>query len=103
MNIQRIRNLTTGRLHTEMGHVYEDIKTITGEAGIMTHMLPNACRAMEPYLREKCPDARLWNGEYDPGHAGEMELAPMDTDARAAFWKAYAALPSALSLIGSSR
>ena len=30
MDIQRLRNLTTGRLHTEMGHIYEDLELITG-------------------------------------------------------------------------
>ena len=29
MNIQRLRNLTTGILHTEMGHIYQDLETIT--------------------------------------------------------------------------
>ena len=50
MDIQRIRNLTTGSLHTDMDHVYKDIEYIVGEKGIMTHMIPNACSSLEPYL-----------------------------------------------------
>ena len=53
MDIQRLRNLTTGRLHTKMEHIYADIEHLTGAEGVMTHQLPNACRALEPYLREK--------------------------------------------------
>lgn len=66
MNIQRLRNLTTGRLHTEIGHIYEDLGIITGETGLMTHMLPRAMRACEPWLREHVTDPRFWDGEYDP-------------------------------------
>ena len=59
MDIQRLRNLTTGRLHTHITDVYQDIEFFTGEKGIMTHMIPNAHRALEPYLREAVTDARL--------------------------------------------
>jgi DNA ligase (NAD+) len=31
-----------------MGHIYEDLGIITGETGLMTHMLPRALRACEP-------------------------------------------------------
>lgn len=31
MDIQRLRNLTTGRLHTEMAHIYQDIEYLTSE------------------------------------------------------------------------
>jgi hypothetical protein len=74
MKIQRLRNLTTGVLHTEIGHVYEDLETLTGERGLMTHMLPRALRAAEPWLREKVIDPRYWNKEWDKEHVGEIEL-----------------------------
>ena len=45
MDVQRLRNLTTGRLHTEIGHVYEDLGRIAGDDGIMTHMIPRVMRA----------------------------------------------------------
>lgn len=97
MDIQRIRNLTTGRLHTKMGDVYQDIEYLTGEKGIMTHMLPNACRALGPYLREKLPETKFWEDEYDTTHTGEVEVPPMDEAERKAFWERYGALPSPLS------
>ena len=96
MEIQRLRNLTTGRLHTEIAHVYLDIEFITGTTGIMTHHLPNAARALEPWLREKVTEPRFWNGEYDKSHIGEIALEPMDEEALLAFWKRYEALPSPL-------
>jgi hypothetical protein len=59
VDIQRLRNLTTGRMHTRLGHIYEDLGTITGEGGLMTHMLPRAMKAVEPWLREQlCPESR---------------------------------------------
>lgn len=91
MDIQRLRNLTTGRLHTEIGCVYQDIEMLTGEEGVMTHTLSRACRALEPYLREKVPDPRFWEDVYDPTHVGEIEVPPMDAAAKAEFWKLYAA------------
>jgi hypothetical protein len=90
MDIQRLRNLTTGRLHTQIEHVYEDIVIITGEGGVMTHQLPNALRAIRPYLREKITDARFWDGEYDPTHIGDIDVPPMDEESKNAMWDRYA-------------
>ena len=96
MDIQRLRNLTTGRLHTKIEHVYEDIGIVTGETGLMTHMLPRALRAAEPWLREHVKDARFWDGEYDVSHTGEIEL-PTSSDAdREAMFARYEAQPNPL-------
>lgn len=97
MDIQRLRNLTTGRLHTSIDCVYQDIEYLTGEKGVMTHMLPRALRALEPYLREKVPDARFWQDSYDTTHIGEVDVPPMDAAAKAEFWKRYAAQPNPLA------
>lgn len=72
MDIQRLRNLTIGRLHTEIGHVYEDLETITGERGLMTHMLPRALVAVEPWLHEHITEPRFWDGGYDTTHIGDV-------------------------------
>lgn len=74
MDIQRLRNLTTGKLHTKMDDIYEDLEKLTGIEGVMTHQLPGACRALRPWLKQVAPDARLWDGKYDPSHTGEIEL-----------------------------
>lgn len=96
MDIQRLRNLTTGRLHTEIGHFYEDLEAITGVEGLMTHMLPRAVRAVEPWLREHVTDPRFWNGEYDAAHAGEHPLPEPTLGDRAAMFERYAAQPNPL-------
>ena len=76
MNIdyQRLRNLTTGRLHTVMDHIYLDLEALFGTEGIMTHMIPNACDAVQPFLRRHVTEPRFWDGEYDREHEGEYEL-----------------------------
>lgn len=106
MEIQRLRNLTTGRLHTEIGHVYEDLGIIIGENVLMAHMLPRAARAVEPWLREHVTEPRFWDGEYDPYHTGEIAL-PNPTDAdRKAMFERYAAQPNPIEgaeLEGSER
>ena len=86
MDIQRLRNLTTGRLHTDIGHVYEDLETIIGDKGLMTHMLPGVMRAVDPWLRANVRDERFWNFEYDTNHVGEYDLPdPTDYDREAMF------------------
>lgn len=97
MNIQRLRNLTTGRLHTKMEDIYEDLGIITGESGLMTHMLPRAMRAVEPWLRAHVTDPRFWDGKHDPTHTGELELpVPSDADRKAMFER-YKAQPNPLA------
>jgi hypothetical protein len=96
MDIQRLRNLTTGRLHTKMDHIYEDLGTITGEKGLMTHMLPRACRSVEPWLREHVTDPRFWDDKFDVTHIGELELpTPSDADRKAMFER-YSEQPNPL-------
>lgn len=82
MDIQRVRNLTTSRLHTDMTHVYEDLEYITGVSDIMTHQIPRVMRSIEPWLREQLPGARFWDDTYDPSHVGEIELRRMTGDER---------------------
>ena len=91
MDIQRLRNLTTGRLHTEISHVYEDLGAITGELGLMTHMLPRAMRAVEPWLREHVTEQRFWDGEYDTTHTGTIDLPDPTKEDRAKMFERYKA------------
>lgn len=96
MDIQRLRNLTTGRLHTKMDDIYQDIEWLTGANGIMTHMLPRAVTALEPFLREQAPDDRYWQDEYDTTHTGTIDIRPLSAEEMGEFWKAYAAMPNPL-------
>lgn len=97
MNIQRLRNLTTRRLHTDIRHVYEDLEIITGETGLMTHMLPGVMKACEPWLRKHVADARFWDGKHDPSHTGEFELPTPSDDDRVEMFKRYIAQPDLLA------
>jgi len=97
MDIQRLRNLTTGRLHTEIAHVYEDLGIITGELGLMTHMLPRALRAAEPWLREHVTDPRFWDGQHDPAHTGEIDLPVSSAEDRRQMFERFAAQPNPLA------
>lgn len=97
MDNQRLRNLTTGILHTDIGCVYRDLERITGETGLMTHMLPRMLRACEPWLREHVTDPRFWDGQFDQTHTGKTRL-PMPTDMdRKAMIQRYMAQPNPLA------
>ena len=99
MNIdfQRLRNLTTGILHTEIAYVYHDIEALTGETGVMTHMLPRAIKAMEPWLRLVVHDERFWNGEFDQSHTGELSITPMNSKERAEMFARFVLMPNPLA------
>jgi len=97
MDIQRLRNLTTGRLHTDVGFIYEDLGWITGQQGLMTHMLPRAMIAVEPWLKEHVTEPRFWDGEYDTTHTGEYALPEPTEEDRAAMTERYMAQPSPLA------
>lgn len=96
MDIQRLRNLTTGILHTKISDVYADIDLIIGSAGVMTHQIPNAIEALYPYIKSRAPDDRLWNGSYDPDHIGEIDVPAMSASEKAEFVERFLALPSLL-------
>jgi hypothetical protein len=97
MEIQRLRNLTTGIVHTEIGHVYEDLEMITGEDGLMTHMLPRVMSAVEPWLREHITDPRLWDGKHDPEHTGKIELPTLTEADRELMFERCVAQPNPLA------
>lgn len=97
MDIQRLRNLTTGRLHTKIGHIYEDLEMITGEKGLMTHMLPRVARAVEPWLRQVVPIARFWDGEYDKTHTGVIDLPVPSEDDRKTMLQRFLEQPNPLA------
>lgn len=97
MDAQRLRNITTGLLHTKMEHIYIDLEQITGERGLMTHMLSRAMQAVEPWLRQHVIDPRFWDGRYDPLHVGEINLPEPTEEDRKAMMAGYFAQPSPLA------
>ena len=83
MNIQRLRNLTTGRLHTSMKDICQDLEWLTGISPLYTHQLPAVMDSVKPWLGRHVLDSRLWDGDYDPHHTGEISL-PTPTEAERA-------------------
>lgn len=96
MDIQRLRNLTTGRLHTEIAHVYEDIETISGVPGLMTHQIPNAMTALKPWLLDNVMDPRFWDDSFDITHVGDIGLPEMTEEERDAIIARFTHCPSPL-------
>ena len=74
MDVQRLRNLTTGLLHTEMHHCYEDLSAISGLNPIYTHQIPNLIGAILPWLREKIQDDEFFDGKHNTFVKGEFWL-----------------------------
>ena len=97
MDIQRLRNLTTGKLHTEIPDVYEDLKYITRGGGISTHTMSRVADSIEPWLREKVTDSRFWDGKYDVTHTGDFPLDCMSEEECADALKRFAAMPNPLA------
>lgn len=86
MDIQRLRNLTMGLLHTDMSCIYHDIEYLTGEKGIMTHHLPRALRALQPILKERELPKDLFEKVYLPDEVGEINVPPFNATKLAKFW-----------------
>ncbi len=76
MNNQRLRNLTTSRLHTCIDDVYEDIKLLTGVC-IMTHQIPEMLELLQPYLKDRLSDVRFFDEKLDLYHIGHTNIEPM--------------------------
>lgn len=74
ISCQRLRNLTTGILHTEMQDIYEDLETFTGMTSLFTHQLPGALHLIRPWLRQVVTDSRFWDDKYDPTHEGFVSV-----------------------------
>lgn len=77
IDIQRVRNLTTGRLHTDMTHIYDDLMFLLSLDDIRTEQLPQANHLVEPSLKRQFPDARFWDGKFDTSHTGMVEIEPL--------------------------
>jgi len=88
MNIQRLRNLTTGIIHTKREHIQEDLEFLVGHE-IPETLLPEIASAIMPWLKEKLQDVELFELKYDPNHQGEVTLHPLTKPERESFWRGY--------------
>lgn len=78
MEYQRVRNLTTGILHTSVDDVYKDIEYITGTPGVLTSQLGLAVELLSDWLKFHIEDQRFFDGKFDKTHIGELPLEPMN-------------------------
>ena len=74
MNIQRIRNLTTGILHTEMKHIYEDDD--------MNSLERSKIHA------DLCKKLFLDYNEFQPFESSEIKKIPTRKESEWILWKA---------------
>ena len=95
-DIQRVRNMTTSILHTKMQDIYEDIESIVGEKGIMTHHLGMANNALQPFLKSHISDSRFFDGNYDVTHIGVIEIPEMNEYEKSDFWQLFGQQPNPL-------
>ena len=80
MDIQRLRNLTTGKMHTNINNIKDDITFFVGRGVDSTFLLSRVNDRLIPHLREKLKDEKFWNGKYDPEHTGTIEVSPLTSD-----------------------
>jgi len=94
----KLRNITSGVLHTGIGDVYVFLEDYLDAKGIMTHQLPSACRALEPILKKKLPENwftkewikdELWQNT-------EVEVPDLTAEEKNEFWKEYEVFASAM-------
>jgi hypothetical protein len=101
ISVDRLRNLTTQRLHTEMGDIYRDLETLSGETGLMTHMLPRVMDAVTPWLRAhpQLQGGQWWDDEFRQ-HGDVLppvHLTLPTAEERAKMWASYGAMPNPLA------
>ncbi len=84
MDIQRIRNLTTGILHTNLLDVHEDVARLTGVV-ILKREMPFVIPAMREWLRRVVEDERFFDVGLCYGHVGEIDMPRMSILEKGAF------------------
>lgn len=86
MDNQRLRNLTTGYLHTDTSFVYEDIEQLTN-ISVLTHEIPVFIESLIPFLRRKIKDDRFFDGKFDPTHIGKTRVVCLGKQEKKKFLK----------------
>ena len=87
---QRLRNLTTGKIHTNFDDVVEDLQKIFGDKYKTTSMTAGALNnAIRPWLMAQGLDDRFWDGRYDVTHTGTTQLHTPTPDEREEIGQRY--------------
>jgi len=85
----KLRNITTGIMHTEIKDVYLFFEEYTGEKGIMTHHLSSAIKAITDILKTKLSD-KWFTKEWIKEELDEViEIPDITEEEKASFWKLF--------------
>lgn len=79
-----------------MGDIPEDLSQILGMPGLFSHLIPDAYKAVLPWLKEHVTDPRMWEEKWDPNHTGETELPTPTPDERASMMARFYSQPDPL-------
>jgi len=74
---QRLRNLTTGRMHTNANDIKKDLEFFTEEEGIADISMGGANAALLKFLKVRLPDKRFWEDKYDATHDGSTLVSTL--------------------------
>ena len=97
LTAMRLRNLTTGILHTGIDDIYRDLGAIVGVDGLMTHQLPRVLDCVTPWLKEHIKDPWMWEKKHDPQEDWEWTLPEPTQADRAIMLENYKAMPDPLA------
>jgi len=92
MSHLRLRNLTTGILHTKLLYVYDDIAYLVGDfharlgIALMSYQLGMSIRSLKPFLASRVP-ADFFEDVYNPKDVGEIEIEPLSEQERDMFFE----------------
>lgn len=88
----KLRSITSGILHTDIGDVYKFIQEYVGFDGIMTHEIPSAIRSLCPILRTKLPEEWFSEEWITIGLEEPVELPELTEKEKDLFWNNYGVL-----------
>lgn len=92
----KLRNVTSGRLHTSIGDVYEFYTAYCGAEGIMTHHIPSAYKALLPILKNKLSDEWFTDEWIKTGLEETVEVPEMTQTEKTTFWESFGVYASAM-------
>lgn len=92
----KLRNITTGILHTDITDVYVFLDEYLDMGGAMTHQIPSAFRALEPILKKKLPEEWFTNEWIKTGLDEVVEITDLSPEELKTFWEQYKIYASAM-------
>jgi len=89
-SFQRIRNLTSGILHTNPEDVKNDLGAILGIGDSLPHfMVTKMMQPVKDFLRKNILDQRFWDDKLDLSHVGTINISEPTDAELGKIWTAY--------------